>query len=357
MEAVGMSMALGTFLAGVLLADSEYRHELETDIDPFKGLLLGLFFMAVGMSVDYGLILRMPLTVFGLVIGFMVVKLVVVFTLGRVTGLSSESARNMAFVLPQGGEFAFVLFGVATQSRVMNPELASLLVVVVTVSMALSPLLFALNEHYFCYRKQKKETQPFDTLPSDHAPVIIAGFGRVGQIVGRLLRVQGIRYTALEMDSEHVQLVRRFGTEIYYGDASRLDLLHTAGAKNARAFVLAIDDVESSLKTARMVREHFPNLKIFARARNRQHVFDLMAMGVTLIFRETLGSSLEMTHSLLMDLGIGSARADKMVETFRTHDLEMLQKQYELKGDERKMIDYSRQAGQQLAELLRTESK
>ncbi len=357
MEAVGMSMALGTFLAGVLLADSEYRHELETDIDPFKGLLLGLFFMAVGMSVDYGLILKMPLTVLGLVLGFMLVKLIVVYGLGRLTGLSTESARNMAFVLPQGGEFAFVLFGVATQSRVMDAELAALLVVVVTVSMALSPLLYTLNEHYFCYRKQKKEAPPFDPLPSEAAPVIIAGFGRVGQIIGRLLRVEGIRYTALEMDPEHVQLVRRFGAEIYYGDASRLDLLQTAGAKTARAFVLAIDDVESSLKTARIVREHFPDLKIFARARNRQHVFDLMDLGVTSIFRETLGSSLEMTQSILTGLGIDPARADRMVQTFRTHDSESLKKQYEVKGDEKKMIDYSRQANQQLAELLRTDGK
>ncbi len=355
MEAVGMSMALGTFLAGVLLADSEFRHEIETDIDPFKGLLLGLFFMAVGMSVDYGLILSQPLTVFGLVLGFMAIKIAITYGLGRRTGLNPESARNLAFVLPQGGEFAFVLFAVASQSGVMPVPLANLLVVVVTVSMALSPILFSVNETYFCYRKQKQASAPFDTLPSEANPIIIAGFGRVGQIVGRLLRVQGIKYTALELDSEQVELVRRFGTEIYYGDASRLDLLEMAGAKTAKAFVLAIDDIESSVKTAKVVREHFPHLKIFARARNRAHVYELMNLGVTLISRETFGSSLEMARDLLVDLGVETSKAERMVAKFRDHDEKTLQGQYEIHGDEKKMIAFNRQAVAQLADLFRAD--
>lgn len=354
-EWVGMSMALGTFLAGVLLADSEYRHELEADIEPFKGLLLGLYFMAIGMAVDYGLILKYPGTLAAIVVAFMVVKYAVVYAIGRAAKFSHESARNMAIVLPQGGEFAFVLFGAAVQSQVMSTEMAGILVAAVTVSMALTPLLFTVNEKFLC--KRMNINKPFDKMPTDHRPVIVAGFGRVGQVVGRILRVQNIGFTALELDAEQVGLVRRFGNEIFYGDASRLDLLESAGAANAKVFVLAIDDVEASLKTARAVRKHFPHLKILARARNRTHVYELMTIGVQVINRETFASSLELTEDLLVELGMSSEKARIVTLKFRGHDERMLLEQHRLRGSETDMINFSKQATQQLVELFRADQR
>jgi len=354
MEMVGMSMALGTFLAGVLLADSEYRHQLEADIEPFKGLLLGLFFMAVGMSVDYGLILKHPMTLLGIVLGFMLLKYLVVYGVGRGFKFSDEAAKNMAIVLPQGGEFAFVLFGVAVQARVMDASLSDLLIVAVTLSMGLTPLIFAFNEKFMCPRMNQKK-EPFDSTPPEHHPVIIAGFGRVGQIVGRILRVQNIGFTALEHDSEQVELIRRFGNEIFYGDASRLDLLEVAGAKHAKILVLAIDDVESSLKTARAAREHFPHLKIFARARNRQHVYELMTAGAHVINRETFASSLELSEQLLVELGLSEEKANNTILKFRGHDERVLIEQQKLYGDEVKLVNYSKQAAAQLVNLFRAD--
>jgi len=355
MEVVGLSMALGTFLAGVLLADSEYRHQLEADLEPFKGLLLGLFFMAVGMSVDYGLILQRPLAILGIVLGFMAVKYAIVYGVARLAKFSDEAAKNMATVLPQGGEFAFVLFGVAVQAHVMPAELANLLIVSVTFSMVLSPVFIALNEKFVCPRANiVKET--FDAVPSQNAPVIIAGFGRVGQIVGRILRVQNISFTALEHDSEQVEQIRRFGNEIFYGDASRLDLLEIAGAKQAKVFVLAIDDVAASIHTAKAVREHFPHLKIFARARNRQHVYELMTLGAHVINRETFASSLELSEELLVELGMSEEKAKLTILKFRGHDERVLIEQQKLYGDEVKLINYSKQAAQQLVGLFRSDT-
>jgi monovalent cation:proton antiporter-2 (CPA2) family protein len=356
MEAVGLSMALGTFLSGVLLADSEYRHQLETDLEPFKGLLLGLFFMSVGMSVDYGLILKRPIAILGIVLGFMCLKSLVVYGVGRAARFSDDAAKNMAAILPQGGEFAFVLYGVAVQSGVMESSLADLLIVSVTFSMVLTPLFGIINEKLLC-RRPTPVNEPFDNFPLQKNPVIIAGFGRVGQIVGRVLRVQNIPFTALEHDPEQVEQIRRFGNEIYYGDASRLDLLEVAGAKEAKVFVLAIDDVESSLRTARMVKEHFPHLKIFARARNRDHVYELMTLGAHVINRETFASSLELSEQLLVELGMTSDVARLTVLKFRGHDERVLIEQQKLYGDETKLVNYSKQAAQQLAGLFKSDDK
>ncbi len=355
MEATGLSMALGTFLAGVLLADSEYRHQIEADIEPFKGLLLGLFFMAVGMSVDYGLLLKHPVMLIGIVLGFMILKYAVVYGVARAAKFSHASAKNMAIVLPQGGEFAFVLFGLAVESHVMPSSLADLLVVAVTLSMGLTPLFVFLNERFICPRANTPK-EPFDDIKSEEQPVIIAGFGRFGQIVARILRVKNIEYTALEQDPEQVNQVRRFGTDIYYGDASRLDLLEAAGAKKAKYFVLAIDNVESSIATAQAVREHFPHLKIFARARNRQHVYELVNLGVTVIHRETFASSLEMTEQLLMDLGESEKEARHSILKFRGHDERMLAEAQKLYKDEEQLINHSKQSAQQLVSLFRSDT-
>jgi hypothetical protein len=263
LEAVGLSMALGAFLAGVLLADSEFRHELETDIDPFKGLLLGLFFMAVGMSIDLGLVLQRPLTICALALGFMAVKGAVVRGVGRYSGLSTEASRNMAMVLPQGGEFAFVLFGVAVKAGILDAGVSGMLTVAVAISMGFTPLVIWFNQRFLCARcsSEKKDNVP---VPSGRPQVIIAGFGRVGQMVGRVLRVHDVPFVALDRDSDQISLVRRFGAEAYYGDAQRLDLLETAGARTAKVFVLAIDEVESSVAVARLLRAHFPHLSFGA---------------------------------------------------------------------------------------------
>ena len=285
MELVGLSMALGAFLAGVLLADSEYRHELEADIEPFKGLLLGLFFMAVGMTVNIGLVIETPITVLGLAAGLMLVKMLCLIAVARVDTANWRSIRGAAVALSQGGEFAFVIVALGVSSALMDGRTADLLIVAVTLSMAATPLAFGASD--WLNARLEREAEPaYDRHIEEENRVIIAGFGRVGQIVGRILRVRRIGFTALETSVEQVDFVRRFGSKIYYGDASRVELLRAASAEKAVLFVLAIDDVERSLATARTVRRHFPHLTVFARARNRQHVYALMDLGVTHIVRD-----------------------------------------------------------------------
>jgi len=352
MQLAGLSMALGAFLAGVLLADSEYRHELEADIEPFKGLLLGLFFIAVGMSVDLGLVRRAPLTVLGLVFGLVAIKAAVLYGVARLSGQSRAAAVNLALYISQGGEFAFVLFGLAAGAHVMDRALSDLLVVVVSASMAVTPLLVAFNDRTLRIGAGLEPLRAFDVIePRDHR-VIIAGFGRVGQVVARLLRTQRIPFTALEASFEQVDFVRRFGSKIYYGDASRLDLLRAAGAERAEIFVLAIDDVEASLKTARMVKQHFPHLRIYARARNRMHTYQLMDIGVTHIMRETFVSSLELARDVLVGLGRSPTEADVAARRFRSHDEALLERQQTLHHDEARLIAVTRQALEELERLF-----
>ena len=298
---VGLSLSLGSFLAGVLLADSEFRHELEADIEPFKGLLLGLFFISVGMSANLGLVREKPFLIIGLTVCLVAFKIVVLWAIGRISGLSQHASRGFAISLPSGGEFAFVLFGLAASLQIMDSQTADLLVLVVTASMVLSPVLLALYDVTF--KRSESDGRPFDTPVELYPKVIIAGFGRFGQIVGRILRAKQIAFTALEASQTQVDFLRRFGNQVFYGDASRLELLRAAHAENAEVFVLAIDDVEASVKTAELIRQHFPHLKIFARARNRQHAFRLMDLDVRYIIRETLVSSLEMSVQVLEALG------------------------------------------------------
>lgn len=354
MEMIGLSMGLGAFLAGILLADSEYRHELEADIEPFKGLLLGLFFMSVGMNVDYGLLVHHPFAIIGLVIALVLCKFGVNYLVARRSGLPPEGARNLAIVLPQGGEFAFVVFGAAVGSGMMPESVSKFLVVIVTLSMALTPLLVLINEKYLS-RIFGSAKKPFDEIRGDENLVIIAGFGRVGQIVGRVLRVMKIEFTALEADATQVDVLRRFGNKVYYGDASKIDLLKAAKADRAQLLVLAIDDIQASLKTAAVVRQHFPNLKIFARARNRNHAFELLDLGVTRIWRETLASSVEMTEEVLIDLGYNSSTARSAMEKFRRHDEHMLLEQHKVRRDQEKLIEVSKLSAKLLSELLETD--
>lgn len=354
MELIGLSMGLGAFLAGILLADSEYRHELEADIEPFKGLLLGLFFMAVGMNVDYSLLVQRPLTIFGFTIALVAVKFSINYFVARRSGLSAEGARNLAIVLPQGGEFAFVIFGAAVGSGLMPDSISKLLIVIVTLSMALTPLLVLLNEKYLS-RIFDASKKPFDEIKGQEDAVIIAGFGRFGQIAGRVLRVMKIDFTALDADAGQVEVLRKFGNKVYYGDASKIDLLKAAKADKAKLLILAIDDVEASLKTASVVRQNFPNLKIFARARNRSHAFELLDLGVTHIWRETLASSVEMTEQILVELGYEDGFAQRAMQKFRRHDERMLLEQHKVHRDQDKLIAVSKLSSKLLSELLETD--
>jgi glutathione-regulated potassium-efflux system ancillary protein KefC/glutathione-regulated potassium-efflux system protein KefB len=352
MEWLGLSMALGAFLAGVLLADSEFRHALEADIEPFKGLLLGLFFIAVGMSLNVGLVIYEPILIAGLVVGLMAIKLVVLFGLGRAVGLNNMSARAFAIAIGQGGEFAFVILSVAVGADIVERELADRLIVAVTLSMAMTPLLFVVNDTVLRKWLAKPSDQPFDTLPDEETRVIIAGFGRFGQIVARILRAKRIPFTALEINPEQVDFVRRYGNKVYYGDASRLDLLRTARTDKADAFILAIDDVEASVRTATMVRKHFPRLTIYARARNRQHAYQLMALGITVIRRETFLSSLDLAGAVLKGLGLSDFESEKAIETFQEHDEVLLWAHYWDRDDEEKLQSVQKAAAEELEDLF-----
>ena len=356
-ESVGMSMALGAFVAGLLLADSEYRHELEADIEPFKGLLLGLFFMSVGMMTNLGMLLERPGLIALLVTGLIGVKFLLLWLLAKLTGHSGESARGMAFALPQAGEFGFVLFSLAVTHRVMDPSLAEMLVIVVTISMIVSPLLMSLQTNVIEPRLARSEQREFDKVESQDSRVIIAGFGRVGQIVGRILRMRRITFTALEPSVAQVDFVRRFGNKVYYGDPSRLEVLQAAGAARAEVLVLATEDVETSVRTAELVRRHFPNLKIMARARNRQHALRLMDIGVRYFIRETYLSSLDLAQHTLEVLGLSRADAIESIRRFDVHDKKQLQAQREIRDDEQKLIQSAQLAARELEQLFESDAQ
>ena len=350
-NAVGLSMALGAFVAGLLLADSEYRHELEADIEPFKGLLLGLFFISVGMTANIGLLLSSPLKIVGLVLGLLALKFVVLYALARFTNHSHASARGLAFALPQAGEFGFVLFSLAVSYGVMDRALAETMVIVVTLTMIASPLMMMLQTAIE-NRLPKAAAPAFDRIESRDSKVIIAGFGRFGQIIGRVLRMRKIQFTALEASVAQVELLRRFGNKVFYGDASRLELLQAAGAAEASILVIAIDDIEASVRTAELARRHFPHLKIFARARNRQHAIRLMDHDVRYIIRETLLSSLDMSQQMLELLGFSRAAATESVRRFRQHDEATLQSQRDARDDEQKLIQSAQLAAKELERLF-----
>jgi monovalent cation:proton antiporter-2 (CPA2) family protein len=351
---IGLSASLGAFLAGVLLADSEFRHELEADLEPFKGLLLGLFFVSVGMAANLGLLRSEPLTLLGVTAGFVAVKILAVTGLARLAGREPGVARRLGFTLPAGGEFAFVLFTLAARERLLDGATADLLILAVTLSMMLGPLLMiaydAASERWGGAR-----AAPYDAIDEHDIPVIIAGFGRFGQIVARILRVKRVAFTALDVSQTHVDFVRRFGNKVYYGDASRLDLLRAAGAATAQILVLAIDDVDASTRTAQLVREQFPKLRVLARARNRQHAFALMDAGVSTIIRETYASSLEMAGRVLETLGESRAAAREAIQTFRRHDEATLAAQYQVKDDEDKLRATTRESAQQLQKLFQAD--
>lgn len=352
MNRVGLSMALGTFIAGVLLADSEYRHALETDIEPFKGLLLGLFFISVGMSVDFGVLLGQPWRIVGLVAVFLAIKIALIHAMSGRLGIARPQRMLFAIVLSQGGEFAFVVFSAAAAARVFSQETASVLVVAVTLSMIATPLLLLLHDRLLAPRLAGANRRPEDHVDAREDHVIIAGFGRFGQIIGRLLHANRIRLTVLDHDPDQIDLLRRFGWEVYYGDATRIDLLHAAGAERARALVVAIDDVQDSLALVDAAREAFPDLPILARSRNVSHYYDLMDRGVTIIERETFESALLLGRRVLQQLGFGAWRARQAAMKFRDHNLKSLLAVYPYYRDQKQFVSMSKQARDELEEMF-----
>ncbi|MFC5436226.1 monovalent cation:proton antiporter-2 (CPA2) family protein [Rhodanobacter umsongensis] len=358
MELAGVSSTLGAFLAGVLLADSEYRHDLESHLEPFKGLLLGLFFISVGMTMDLSLLLHQPVYVLGVVCALLLLKGVLLWPLGRIVGgLDHAEALRLAVLLACGGEFAFVVLKMAGEQRILSEPQHNLLVLAISLSMALTPLLVALLGRVLG-NKAKKPTRAYDVIDTHVPRVIIAGYGRMGQIIARVLRAQGIPFVALDHSVEQLDLVQRFGnvTDIFYGDPARPELLRAAQADKAEVFVLASDDPESSLRVARVVRRQYPHLKVIARARNRQHVWRLMDLGIEEPVRETLYSSLKMTRKALEALGLTAEQATDQVERFRRQDADLLKAQYLVYDDETKLVQTTREALSDLEKLFEADA-
>ena len=356
MQAVGLSMALGAFLAGVLLAESEYRRELETDIEPFKGLLLGLFFIAVGMSIDFAVVLAQPGIIAAIVVGFLLLKAAVLWGMSRTMSIPAVERPVFILLLAQGGEFGFVVFQTATVAGVIDAPTSSLLVAAVAISMLLTPLLLVGADRWWIPVLAGLSKRQIAEISEPQAePVIIAGFGRYGQIVGRMLYSNGIQPTVLDVDADQIETMRRFGWRVFYGDATRLDLMRTAGADKARVIVLAIDDVEKSVEAATMIRENFPNATIVARARNVQHMYELHELGVRLIERETLDSALMSARSVLEELGWEPHQARNLALRFRRHNVEQVTQLAPHRKDEAKLIAAAKQGRQQLEEQFAQE--
>ncbi len=356
LSSVGLSASLGAFLAGVLLADSEFRHELEAAIEPFESLLLGLFFIAVGMGIALPLVMAEPLQVLGLGAGILLLKALTLYAGRRLIGGDDALSRPLSIVLACGGEFAFVLFASARANGLLSGPTAELLTVAVAVSMALAPFLLILNDRLIQPWAHNRQAPPFSPIDAPGQPVIIAGYGRVGQVVGRMLNAQGVAFTALDASAEQVDFVRQFGNKIYYGDATRLSLLRAAHVQDARLFVLAVDDVEASLKIAELLRTHFPEVPLLARARNRTHLMRLRELGVKQVLRETWGSSVEMGKQALQTVQ-PDVDAERVARLFTAHDLRVLERQQAVFHDQAALIALSKNARAELEDILQGDAQ
>ncbi len=359
MTLVGLSPALGAFLAGVVLANSEYRHELESDIEPFKGLLLGLFFIAVGASIDFELIAARPLLIAGIVIGVMLTKLGILSLLSYLFKMRKDQFLLFAFSLAQVGEFAFVLFSFAKEEHIFNDELFNLLMVVVAATMALSPILMLIMEKVLMPRVIKKAAvgpsrQKDDDIQEDK-PVIIAGYGRFGSVTGRLLKANGINVTVLDTNSNRVESLRKIGIKVYYGDALRIDLLKAAGANQAKLIIIALDEGTQVLQLVRTVKKHFPNMHIIARAHGLEDTYDLMDEGVLHVFRETLDTSLRAGTEALKIMGIRAYTAQRASDLFLQHDEKSLKKMAAARHDRKKYINILRNRIEELETLIQND--
>lgn len=362
MESIGLSMGLGAFLAGVLVADSEYRHQLEADIEPFKALLLGLFFMAVGMSTNVMILVdHWPLVLGGVVI-LLGLKMAVLVPLGRLQGLDTRRSLRLAAYLCQGGEFGFVAFTLASQHQILSPLLKDQLVMMVTASMALTPAVLKLVTRLTYAQGPSEEELTALSLPgaeaeAEHNPdIIIAGFGRFGQILGRILTAQGIPFTAIDINPNQVKLVRDFGNKVYYGDLSHPSLLESAHVGDAKILALCIDDAEAGLHIVGQLKRLYPNLRIMARARNRHHEIRLRNLQVHYVIRETLLSSMEFVRQVLVGLGIRSEDANAMLDTFAEVDKRLMEQQVALGDDQKTMMQTAQDAATELRRLLQSEN-
>jgi glutathione-regulated potassium-efflux system ancillary protein KefC len=349
MTLAGLSMALGAFLAGVLLASSEYRHALESDIEPFKGLLLGLFFISVGMSIDFGLLKSQPLLVAALVCGFLAVKLFTLWLVARIIGVTSKQRWLFAVLLSQGGEFAFVVFAAAKTAGVLSGEWTALLIMAVALSMATTPLLLLLHDKVIAHQAEEKRED--DTI-DETSTVIIAGFGRFGQIIGRLLLANGIKPVVLDHDPDQIEMLAKFGYKIFYGDATRLDLLEAAGAKDAKLLINAIDDMDDSIALTQRVREHFPDLKIIARARNVSHYIELHKLGVEIIERETFEAALKAGRHALEVIGMDRYRAREIADVFRRHNIVSMHRLMPVFDDDERLSSGAKAGREELEQQL-----
>jgi len=353
MEAAGLSMGMGAFIAGMLLANSSFRHQLETEVEPFKGLFLGLFFMSIGMNLDLGLLARQPLPILAAALALVGVKTAVVWGMLKLARQSSRDALHIGLMLSQGGEFAFVVMAQAAAGGLIDPVLAGQVTLVVGISMALTAPLVILHSQFFSTGNCPKVYD--DSREQAEPAVVIAGFGRFGQITGRILTANGIAFTALDNNSEHIEFVRKFGNKVFYGDASRLDLLRTAGIEHARVMLVALDNEEQNLRVAELVRQYYPGLRLIVRAHNRFSVPRFRQLGVDLVVRELLGSSLVAADHVLREYGFSEEQSRSMVDLFRRHDEDALEQSLALQGDVTALIEYNQSSREQLASLFRAD--
>ena len=354
MEIVGVSPALGAFIAGLVLANSEYKHTLEADISPFKGLLLGLFFISVGMGMNFDLLSEYTTYVLSAVIALIAIKLVILLILGRFFGLSFAQNALFAAAIAQGGEFAFVLFQYAGSLEVIEQGNAAFLTLTVALSMATTPFLMILNERYILSRFVSILPE-YDAIQNTDNPVIIAGYGRFGQIIGRFMGAQGIKITILENDPDQIEQIRRFGNKAYFGDASNMELLHSAGIEKARLLVIAIDDADKALEMVYSVKQHFPNVKIYARARNRRHAYNLHKAGVDYFRRETFDSALKMAIDAMKLMGKSADEMRRKAKQFRRHDEKTLRSSFDFFEKEPELISFAKQASSELERILQND--
>lgn len=357
MDVLGISTTLGAFLTGVLLADSEFRHELEASIAPFKGLLLGLFFMTVGMTTQLSLLIEMPALIIGGALTLLLVKMLALAAVARYFRQSWRNSLMLAACLAQGGEFAFVVLSAAVSEKVLTQAMMEPLTLIVTLSMVLTPMLYWLISAQILPRFGKAEAPQYDDIPDHHPPVIIAGFGRFGQIIARVAHMQHQPFTAIDSSLDKVDFVRNYGGQLYYGDAAQPDILRAAGIQHAKVFVLAIDDIEDSMNTARHIRLNYPHLKLLVRARDRHHVHLLRDLGVEHIWRETYLSSLGMAYQLLRDVGVSEDDAYKSIELFRDYDEQLLAQQQRIYTDEQKVYETHRNALAELEHLFESDAQ
>ena len=359
MDLVGLSPALGAFLSGIVLANNEYRHELEADIEPFKGLLLGLFFISVGASINFGLLISSPGMIVAFLFALITAKFVVLFILGRFFGLRGGQNTLFAFALAQGGEFAFVLVAFSLQNGVIDTAVSSILLLLVALSMAVTPLLLLLNDKIILPLAFKSEnTREHDAIEGNGHPVIIAGFGRFGVVMGRFLIANGIKATILDDNPDNIEVLKKFEFKVYYGDASRVDLLASAGAAEAKVLVVAVDDKQKSLKIVDLAQRHYPHLKVLVRSTDMDHTYELLDRKVDGLKRDTFESSLRLGTEVLTHLGYNKYRAHRLAGTFRQHNEKVMHELYKHhREDEKKYLSEAKKYASELEELLQAENE